>query len=74
MTKAPTRYSTLTAARHTASTIGRSLGVRAIIETTVGIMPPIAKPMFHERPVPDARGSVVSDNYGMRDVEAPLEV
>lgn len=52
---APARYSNVTAPMVTPRTCGRSAGVRAISDASVGIMPPIAKPIFHESPVPEAR-------------------
>ncbi len=52
------RKSTLIAPTNAASVTGNSTGDFATSDTTVGIIPPIAKPMFHESPVPVARIAV----------------
>ena len=41
-----------------ASVIGKPCGSGVISDTSVGIIPPSAKPTFHDRPVPVARNAV----------------
>ena len=55
---APTRKITLITPTKIASVIGNWLASFATSETAVGIIPPIAKPMFQESPVPVARIAV----------------
>src|SRR5581483_9202393 len=54
MIKAPIRNITEMPKQKIASMLGRSAGVGESSDTKVGMMPPIAKPMFQESPVPVA--------------------
>lgn len=54
MVSAPAKKSTEIPNTKIASMFGRSAGAGENNETKVGIIPPIANPMFHDRPVPSS--------------------
>jgi hypothetical protein len=58
MVSAPAKKSTEIPNKKIANMFGRSAGAGENNETKVGIIPPIANPMFHDSPVPVERSAV----------------